>query len=76
MTHFGAEIQRGLNSCAATEAWQKQGGTFEIRGCTNASQPQVTPAQAKLHSCSAVDEIVRKLSAMLSKLQHWETVQC
>lgn len=42
-------MQGGLKFPAATEAWQKKGGTFEIRGCTNAFCPQVDFRSGETH---------------------------
>lgn len=46
----GAELQRRFVAPAAAEVRQRNGATFEIRGCTNTFQPQVDPAQVKPHS--------------------------
>lgn len=40
-------LERSPTDACLPQQQRRNGGTFEIRGCTNAFQPQVDPAQVK-----------------------------
>lgn len=58
----GAELRSRSAAPAAAQARQRNGGTFEVRACTNAFQPQVDPAQVKARSAPNWAETLRSTS--------------